>query len=98
MPTSNGADLTSYNLMNASEKLEFERRVGRYSNLNSTEQEIRLMQSYNKKLSDIARGVDTYWLSEPLQTGLNHRHSLYATGGEGAFMFGLGLSYTAYPV
>lgn len=87
------ADLTSYNLMNASEKLEFERRVGRYSNFNSTEQEIRLMQSYNKKLSDIARGVDTYWLSEPLQTGLNHRHSLYATGGEGAFMFGLGLSY-----
>lgn len=42
------ADLTSYNLMNASEKLEFERRVGRYSNFNSTEQEIRLMQSYNK--------------------------------------------------
>ncbi|WP_294626928.1 SusC/RagA family TonB-linked outer membrane protein [uncultured Bacteroides sp.] len=87
------ADLTSYNLMNAREKLEFERLVGRYSNFSGTEQEIRLMQSYNNKLADIARGVDTYWLSEPLQTGLNHRHSVYADGGEGAFMFGIGLSY-----
>lgn len=87
------ADLSSYNLMNAREKLEFERLVGRYSNASSTAQEIRLMQSYNEKLADIASGVDTYWLSEPLQTGLNHRHSLYADGGEGAFMFGIGLSY-----
>ncbi len=87
------ADLSSYNLMNASEKLEFERLVGRYDNFNSPEQEIQLLESYHNKLSDIARGVDTYWLSEPLRTGLNHRHSLYADGGEGAFMFGIGLSY-----
>lgn len=87
------ADLTSYNLMNSAEKLEFEKLVGRYSNFSNTEQELRLMQSYNQKLSDIARGVDTYWLSEPLRTGLNHRHSVYAEGGEGAFMFGLGFSY-----
>jgi len=87
------ADLTSYNLMNSAEKLEFERLVGRYSNFNSTEEEIELQQSYYDKLADITRGVDTYWLSEPLQTGLNHRHSLYADGGEGAFKFGLGLSY-----
>lgn len=77
------ADLTSYNLMNSAEKLEFEKLVGRYSNFSDTEQELRLMQSYNDKLAAIARGVDTYWLSEPLRTGLNHRHSLYAEGGEG---------------
>lgn len=87
------ADLTSYNLMNSAEKLEFEKLVGRYSNFTTTEQELRLMQSYNEKLAAIARGVDTYWLSEPLRTGLNHRHSIYAEGGEGAFMFGLGFSY-----
>lgn len=87
------ADLTSYNLMNSAEKLEFEKLVGRYSNFNNTEQELRLMQSYNEKLAAIARGVDTYWLSEPLHTGLNHRHSIYAEGGEGAFTFGLGFSY-----
>ena len=87
------ADLSSYNLMNAREKLEFERLVGRYNNSNDVNQEIALKQSYYDKLADIERGVDTYWLAEPLQTGLNHRHSLYANGGEGAFMFGLGLTY-----
>lgn len=86
------ADLTSYNLMNAAEKLEFERLVGRY-NASNLEQDVDLKQSYYNKLADIVRGMDTYWLSEPLRTGLNHRHSLYAEGGEGAFMFGLGFSY-----
>ncbi|MBQ8501534.1 MAG: SusC/RagA family TonB-linked outer membrane protein [Bacteroides sp.] len=86
------ADLTSYNLMNASEKLEFERLVGRYSSSNVRD-EVLLDQLYNQKKADIARGVDTYWLAEPLRTGINHRHSLYADGGEGAFRFGLGLSY-----
>ncbi|MEY8685966.1 SusC/RagA family TonB-linked outer membrane protein [Bacteroides sp. AN502(2024)] len=86
------ADLTSYNLMNAREKLEFEKLVGRY-NSSDPVQELLLQQSYNNKLNDITRGVDTYWLSDPLRTGINHRHSVYADGGEGAFMFGLGLSY-----
>ena len=86
------ADLTSYNLMNASEKLQFEELVGRYSS-DDVKDEIMLDQIYNQKKADIARGVDTYWLAEPLQTGINHRHSLYANGGEGAFRFGLGLTY-----
>lgn len=89
------ADLTSYNLMNAKEKLEFERMSGRYNapESNNIEQEVELDQLYNNKLDDIIRGVDTYWLSEPIQIGINQRHSLYANGGEGAFQFGLGVSY-----
>ena len=87
------ADLTSYNLMNASEKLRFENLVGRYSEKYDVVKEIELQKSYNDKLADIARGVDTYWLAEPLRVGVNHRHSLYVDGGEGAFMFGVGLSY-----
>lgn len=86
------ADLTSYNLMNAREKLEFEKMAGRYVGTD-TESEVMLDQLYNNKLDDIVRGVDTYWLAEPIQTGLNQRHSLYANGGEGAFQFGLGVSY-----
>lgn len=88
------ADLTSYNLMNASEKLEFERLAGRYTASDgNAEKEIELNNLYNSKLADIARGVDTYWLAEPLQTGLNQRHSVYADGGDGGFMFGIGLTY-----
>lgn len=86
------ADLSSYNLMNAAEKLQFEQMVGKYSS-STPRIQIELDKLYNSKLADINRGVDTYWLADPLRTGLNHRHTLYAEGGEGAFQFGLGLSY-----
>lgn len=89
-------DLSSYNMMNAKEKLEFEQLAGRYT-LNSTQwspaNEILINQLYNDKLSQVLRGVDTYWLSEPLRVGLNQRHSIYAQGGEGGFMFGIGGTY-----
>lgn len=86
------ADLTSYNLMNSEEKLQFELLAGRYKG-SSTKDEIELDRLYNDKLADVRRGIDTYWLAEPLRVGVNHRHSLYAQGGEGAYRFGLGLSY-----
>lgn len=89
-------DLTSYNLMNASEKLEFERLAGRYSMEGKTwsdDTEILLNNTYNAHLADIQSGVDTYWLSEPLRTGLNHKHRVYAEGGQGGFLFGIGANY-----
>ena len=87
-------DLTSYNLMNSSEKLEFERLAGKYSGSgDGTEEIIAKENLYNKHLADIKSGVDTYWLAEPLRTGINHRHSVYIDGGAGGFMFGLGLTY-----
>ena len=85
-------DLSSYNLMNAREKLEFERLAGKYSG-GGTDELIAKENLYNKHLADIESGVDTYWLAEPLRTGINHRHSLYADGGAGGFMFGIGLNY-----
>lgn len=85
-------DLSSYNLMNAREKLEFERLAGGYSPANwSAEKEIELNELYNKKLEAIESGVNTYWLAEPLRTGVNQKHSLYVQGGEGRFLFGLGV-------
>ncbi len=89
-------DLSSYNLMDASEKLQFEKLAGRYSTSSSNwnaENELLLKNTYNQRLADIQSGVNTYWLSAPLRTGLNHRHNVYAEGGEGAFLFGVGLNY-----
>ena len=87
-------DLSSYNLMNAREKLEFERLAGRYEPVNwSTTSEIELTNLYNEKLKVIESGVDTYWLAEPLRVGVNQKHSLYVQGGEGNFLFGLGAGY-----
>ena len=87
-------DLTSYNLMNAREKLEFERLAGKYDNDNDGAPGLLEREKlYNKHLADINSGVDTYWLSEPVRTGINHRHQLYVDGGAGGFMFGIGLNY-----
>lgn len=89
-------DLTSYNLMNASEKLEFERMAGRYSTTASNwtaDNEILFSDIYNQRLAWVQSGVDTYWLSAPLHTGYNHKHRLYAEGGQGGFLFGVGVNY-----
>ncbi len=87
-------DLSSYNMMNASEKLEFERLSGRYTaNSNLIEQQIILDSIYNARLQEVLSGVDTYWLKIPVQTGFSHRHSLSARGGEGALVFDAGVNY-----
>ena len=87
-------DLSSYNLMNSREKLEFERLAGRYDPTTwSTTNEVELTRLYNEKLKGIESGVNTYWLAEPLRVGVNQKHSLYVQGGEGNFLFGLGAGY-----
>lgn len=86
-------DLSSYNMMNAAEKLEFERLAGRYTSDEGSSKDFLLSQIYNQRLSEVQSGVDTYWLADPVRTGINHKHDLYAEGGEGGFMFGIGLNY-----
>lgn len=85
-------DLSSYNLMNAREKLDFENTTGRFLYDNADKSAI-LAQMYNDRLTDITAGVDTYWLSQPLRTGINHRHSVSLEGGAGGFVFNAGGSY-----
>ncbi len=89
-------DLSSYNLMNAEEKVAFEDYANRYkvSIFGGTfEQAEKLQELHNNHLRSVAKGVDTYWLSEPLRMGFNHRHSLYAEGGDEHMRYGFGLSY-----
>ena len=88
------ADLSDYNLMNAREKLEFETRAGRYtSTTNDPMDQIAMDNLRNQRLQEIERGVNTYWLSEPIRTGFVQKHNLYAEGGEERIRYGLGLSY-----
>ena len=88
------ADLSDYNLMNAREKLEFETLAGVYKdNSGNPFNQLRLDNLRNERLKEIERGVDTYWLSEPVRTGLTHKHNLYAEGGEDKIRYGIGLSY-----
>lgn len=88
------ADLSDYNLMNAREKLAFEDLAGLYTDkTGSAANQLYLDNLRNERLQEIERGVDTYWLSEPLRTGFTHKHNLYAEGGEGKIRYGIGLSY-----
>ena len=87
------ADLSDYNLMNAAEKLEFERLSGRYDDPSSYSNSIILQRLYNERLAEVIKGVDTYWMSEPLRTVLNHSHNIYIDGGDDAMRYGLGVGY-----
>ncbi|MEG2791903.1 MAG: SusC/RagA family TonB-linked outer membrane protein, partial [Odoribacter sp.] len=85
-------DLSDYNLMNAREKLLFEKLSGRFESTNIITQEENMMR-YNRLKAEVDRGVDTYWLSEPVRTGVNHRHDLYVDGGDDQMRYGLGINY-----
>ena len=88
------ADLSDYNLMNAREKLEFETLAGVYKdNTGNIFNQLRLDNLRNERLKEIERGVDTYWLSEPVRPGFTHKHNIYAEGGEDKIRYGIGLSY-----
>ncbi|GHT15114.1 SusC/RagA family TonB-linked outer membrane protein [Bacteroidia bacterium] len=76
-------DLSSYNLMNASEKLQAEVDAGEF--LNATKDGYdwdKYMNYYLPRLSDVNRGVDVDWTRIGLRTSLGTRHSLFVDGGE----------------
>lgn len=83
------ADLSVYNLMNAEQKLEFERLSGAYSNGNSPTNQYEIDQVYNNRLADVRRGVNTYWLNEPVQVGITSGHTLSLGGGSEEFRFSM---------
>ena len=85
-------DLTSYNLMNAREKLMFEKAAGLYTTENASSEQS-LIDLYNSRLKEVERGVDTYWLKYPVRTGVGHRHSLSLEGGSEDFRYSVGLGY-----
>lgn len=86
------ADVSSYNLTNAREKLEVELAGGVYTGVTDAAQ-YNLMQEYNKKLALVEKGVNTDWLSKPLRNGLGQRHSVRIEGGDLAFRYGVDLMY-----
>ena len=88
-------DLSDYNLMNAREKLEAEVASGVYQGSNAFGQDL-LNREYHAKLSNVLRGVDTDWLSQPLRTAFNHQHSLYLESGAENLRFGVELNYNRF--
>lgn len=83
-------DLSSYDLCNAAEKLEAEKRAGIYDwDFNW----ISYSEAYNNKLQAVLEGVNTDWLSQPLRVGVGQKYSLRLEGGREEFRWMASLSY-----
>lgn len=99
MPTANFVDLSSYNLLNAREKLEYEKLAGLYTLVPSGDHmfdynnQVLLDNSYYQKMKDIEEGVDTYWLKQPIRNTLQTSHNLTIGGGANDVRYQLSASY-----
>lgn len=87
------ADLSVYNMMNASEKLQYEVLAGRYGDLTDWTGNKESIEQYNRALENVQRGVDTYWLKVPIRTAITQSHSLNVSGGNKGFLYQLGATF-----
>ena len=93
-------DLTDYRMLNAAQKLEFERLAGLYTDgvrkedVLDLERQYRLDREYNRLAQIVRSGVNTDWLSKPLRNGFSQNHSLSADGGDEFARYNLGFRYS----
>lgn len=74
-PQMSFADLSSYDLCNAGQKLELERLAGLYDMTDGS-----LDQTYFDKLAIISGGRNVDWISKPVRNSFSHTHSLSVSG------------------
>ena len=74
-PEMSFADLSSYDLCDAAQKLELERMAGLYNSYTGA-----LDQNYYDKLALISGGRDIDWISKPVRNSFSHTHSLSVSG------------------
>ena len=79
--------LRDYNVLNAREKLEYERLAGLYnaygqiSSTTGLPLQYEYDEIYNNRYKLIAAGLNSDWLSQPARTTFSHEHSLRVYGG-----------------
>ncbi|HVW61023.1 MAG TPA: carboxypeptidase-like regulatory domain-containing protein, partial [Puia sp.] len=92
-------DLSSYHMMNAQQKLDAENAAQIYLpqfSMTDPNYQTTLIENLYKqqmKKNEILKGVNTYWLSQPLSAMFNHKHNVYIEGGSQAMRVGLELKY-----
>jgi TonB-linked SusC/RagA family outer membrane protein len=92
-------DLTPYNVLNAQEKLEYEYLAGVYdadrNGQAMTQDEYDELYYSKKRL--VLTGVDSYWLSEPVETVFGHKNSVSVEGGAQTIRYGLTAFHQSLP-
>ena len=99
-PTIAIVDLTDYDLMNAREKLQYEKEAGLYTQEitpgyedNDRREQVELDKAYYNRYKNIVEGVNTYWLSQPVKNAFSLAHSLFVEGGADNVRYGIDASY-----
>jgi TonB-linked SusC/RagA family outer membrane protein len=85
-------DLTAYNVLNASQKLEYERLAGLYTS-NGVDSQDDLEKLYYSKKKNVLSRVNTYWLSQPVTTDFGHKHSVTLQGGSSSVRYEIDARY-----
>lgn len=86
-------DLSSYNLLNAAEKLQLEFDAGLYNDSQNPTNHNALRAIYNKRYKAILSGANTDWIKKPVRTGVGQRYNARLEGGNEEFRWGTSLSY-----
>lgn len=89
-------DLSSYNLANAAEKLDVEKSAGLYNAPGNADQQYLNNLEYNRLLEEVLSGVNTDWLSQPVDTRVGQKHSLYVEGGTDAMRYAVDFSHNNF--
>jgi len=85
-------DLSSYKLTNSMQKVQAEVLAGKYLSPNpATQSGLTAQYAVNQRAA--LEGVDSYWLSQPLQNGYGQRHSVMIDGGDEALRYSANMSY-----
>lgn len=84
------ADLTSYNLANAREKLMLEKELGAYDRKQPIVG-LPLEELYYANLLEVENGVNTDWLAQPVRNGFSHRQTLDFEVGDERLRAGVNL-------
>lgn len=85
-------DLRGYDLLDAREKLQLEVDAGLYNGSGNIDV-LQKQELYSHRLALVTKGVNTYWLSQPLQTGVGQKHNLYVEGAGNNAFYGINISY-----
>ena len=83
-------DLSSYDLMNAKDKLTLERMVGLYD-AETPYEDAKLKKLYNDRLTDALMG-ETEWIRIPVRVGVGRRLNVRLEGGSEEFRWSASLS------
>ena len=86
-------DLTSYDLLNAREKLELEKELGLYNSSQYPDNDLDYQEVYYKRLHDVLSGQTTDWIDKPIRTGVGSHYNLRLEGGSDQFRWSATVNY-----